>query len=166
MFCRRKSTLGLVTVLSVMTASSHVHAQEAKEALPAARTRPLPVKDFDVPLPDSPVKLIGLNAESNRPVLGRPTVPVMDRRYYYLPLFALQEDEKGELQVTATGAGDIVLPIVFERGDLRRIFREHLEKEKLLDHTATEGQIQIISAKVFYIETDPSYVPSMPSIFD
>src|SRR4051794_18604382 len=60
---------------------------------PVGRARPIPSVDFHVPCMG--MKIFGMHAESNKPVLGKPTAQVSDLRYFYLPLLAFQKKANG-----------------------------------------------------------------------
>jgi len=83
---------------------------------------------------------------------------IRDRRYYYLPPIALKTKD-GILQISASADGEITLPVVWDRPETRRIFREHLLQHNLLDHEANEGQIQVVTARAIRVETPAGYIP-------
>ncbi len=124
---------------------------------PASRARPIPAVDFHIPWMG--MKIFAMHAESNKPVLGKPTAPASDLRYFYLPLMAFQKKGTGELDVAATDEGEVTLPIIYDSEEARQAVRDYLVKEKLIPADSMPGQIMTVAAKVWYLESPPGYEP-------
>lgn len=126
---------------------------------PASRARPIPAVDFRIPW--NSTVILGMHAESNRPVLGRPNPNIQpsDLRYFYVPLFAFLRKETGELDVTVSDQGEITLPMVYDNEEARQAVRDYLVNEKLIPADSMPGQVQAVPARVWYLETAPGYEP-------
>jgi hypothetical protein len=94
------------------------------------------------------MELFAIHAESNRPVLGRPTAPASDLRYFYLPLMAFQRNGTGELDVTVSDDGEITLPLVYDSEEARQAVRDYLVNEKLIPPDSMRGQVMTVAARV------------------
>lgn len=147
---------------SVIPSEACFARQDGEGAI--ARTRPIPVRDYHVWLWDG-LSLIGLQGEANRPGPdGQPTVAPRERRFYYLPLFALKQID-GEPQVDFDeDTGRVTINVVMDSPLAREKFTQHLIEENLLDEDPTQGQVQIISARRFQVEVDSRDYP-IPVIF-
>lgn len=145
---------GLFAVIGLL---SGVLAQGAKP--PVGRARPIPVVDFRIPW--NGTVILGMHADTNRPVLGRPDPSVLpsDLRYYSVPLFAFVRKGTGELDVTVTDRGEITLPMVYDSEAARLAVRDYLVNQKLIPLGSMAGQVQTVAARVWYLETAPGYEP-------
>ena len=157
---RSRITLAAFAVALVFLASiSGMPGQDTKEPAkgPVSRARPIPSVDFHIPWMG--MKIYGMHAESNKPVLGRPTAQASDLRYFYLPLMAFQKKGTGELDVSVSDDGDILLPLIYDSEAARQTVRDYLVKEKLIPADSVAGQVMTVAAKMWYLETAPGYEP-------
>src|SRR5437667_35944 len=94
------AAVGFAALAAAPSTPAEDTKEPAKSPAPASRARPIPTVDFHIPF--FGFKIFGMHAESNRPVLGRPTAPPSDLRYFYLPLLAFQKKGTGKLDVTVS----------------------------------------------------------------
>ncbi len=147
---------GLVAVLTVLPRAPGQDVTEPP-APPVSRNRPIPVIDFQFSWMG--MKIQGMHAEGNKPILGKPTAPAADLRYYYLPLMAFIKNGAGELDVSANDQGEVTLPLIMDSDEARQAFRDYLIEKKQASPEVTTAQVMTVSAKEWYLETTPGYEP-------
>lgn len=121
------------------------------------RTRPIPRVDFKVPLENINIDLLGLNSEVNNPgPTGRPTIPVSDRLFYYIPLFAFKADANNEIQISQDN-GLISLPLIVDYDGAKQKFSDYLVRQGLLQRQGANDQVQSVGFSYFAVETPEGY---------
>ncbi len=151
------AVLGAGLLLAEPPTSPKESSDPPKATAPAARARPIPTVDFQIPWMGQ--KILAMHSETNKPILGRPTVPDADLRYFYLPLFAFSRNGSGELEVTVSDDGQITLPIIYDNDVVRKAVRKYLTAEKLISPNATDGQVMTVAARMWCLQTSPGYEP-------
>lgn len=133
---------------------------QEKDKTYSSRVRISDSYDFEVTHPSfGNQKLLGLHSEANKvDVSGKPTAAPSAWRFYYLPFFALKKDNAtGKIMISERTSGEVVMPIIFDIKDARKIFRNHLIEQNLISETTAEGNVLMPSIKKIILETTSSY---------
>lgn len=107
--------------------------------------------------------IIGLQAEGNLASSGSsiwPNAPLEERKFFYLPLLALKE-QNGKIEAQLEDDGRITVPIIFLTERTHEIYKEYLVNSNLIGSKPAPFQIMVVDMSYFCVETPPSYSPKI-----